>query len=178
LKIKLNTAALGQTKWYQYLIRFLFGGAVTALTGLIAKRFGPGIGGLFLAFPAIFPATATLIEKHEKEKKERAGKNGVLRARAAAGTDAAGAALGTIGLAAFAIIVWRWLPNAAIGIVLFAATLVWVLVSISAWLVRDTLWRRARAKFSGRQAHRQDRAWLPASVKGEPSAARRRRSNG
>ena len=28
---------------------------------------------LFLAFPAIFPASATLIEKHEKEKKEREG---------------------------------------------------------------------------------------------------------
>ena len=34
-----------------------------------AKRYGPGVAGLFLAFPAIFPAGATLIEKHEKEKK-------------------------------------------------------------------------------------------------------------
>ncbi len=53
-----------------YAIRFLFGGLITVAAGIIAKRFGPGIGGLFLAFPAIFPASATLIEKHEKEKKE------------------------------------------------------------------------------------------------------------
>lgn len=36
---------------------------VTALAGVIAKHYGPVIGGLFFAFPAIFPASATLIEK-------------------------------------------------------------------------------------------------------------------
>ena len=46
-------------------------------TGIIAKKFGPGMGGLFLAFPAIFPARATLVEKHEKEKKQQAGMEGV-----------------------------------------------------------------------------------------------------
>ena len=81
MKIKLDTSGLRQSRWYEYLARFLFGGTVTALAGLIAKRFGPEIGGLFLAFPAIFPATATLIEKHEqqkheKQKKERAGDSG------------------------------------------------------------------------------------------------------
>jgi hypothetical protein len=30
--------------------------------GLLAKKFGSTVGGLFLAFPAIFPASATLIE--------------------------------------------------------------------------------------------------------------------
>jgi hypothetical protein len=33
----------------------------------------PVVGGLFLAFPAIFPASATLIEKHVRERKEKAG---------------------------------------------------------------------------------------------------------
>jgi hypothetical protein len=37
--------------------------------------FGPSIGGLFLAFPAL-PASATLIEKHEKHKKEENGVEG------------------------------------------------------------------------------------------------------
>jgi Protein of unknown function (DUF3147) len=50
-------------------VRFLFGGICTVGAGLIARRYGPGIGGLFLAFPAIFPASATLIQTHEKEKK-------------------------------------------------------------------------------------------------------------
>jgi hypothetical protein len=45
---------------------------MTVVAGLIAARFGPVVGGLFLAFPAIFPATATLIEKHVRERKEKA----------------------------------------------------------------------------------------------------------
>jgi Protein of unknown function (DUF3147) len=57
VKIEINIAARGRSKWYEYLVRFAFGGAVTALAGVIAKRYGPGVGGLFLAFPAIFPAT-------------------------------------------------------------------------------------------------------------------------
>ena len=71
MKIEINFAALARSKWYEYLVRFAFGGLITALAGIIAKRYGPGVGGLFLAFPAIFPATATLLEKHEKHRKER-----------------------------------------------------------------------------------------------------------
>jgi hypothetical protein len=36
------------------------GGLVTVITGIVAKNWGPVIGGLFLAFPAIFPASATI----------------------------------------------------------------------------------------------------------------------
>lgn len=178
MKIKINTAILGQSKWYEYLLRFLFGGAITAVTGLIAKRFGPGIGGLFLAFPAIFPATATLIEKHEKPKKERAGKPGIERARAAAGIDAVGAAMGALGLASFAAIVWRWLPDSSAGLVLAAATLGWLVISVSVWLLRDKVWRRARASIF-RIADRPPRhGEYGMSVKMEPPARHDRRSDG
>jgi hypothetical protein len=81
MRIQVDLSTLGQTKWYQYAIRFLFGGLITAVAGIIAKKFGPGIGGLFLAFPAIFPASATLIEKHEREKKESHGLRGKKRGR-------------------------------------------------------------------------------------------------
>ncbi len=144
VKIKLDTSGLGQSRWYEFLLRFAFGGVVTALAGLIAKRFGPEIGGLFLAFPAIFPATATLIEKHEKQKKERAGKNGTDRGKAAAGVDAAGAAMGSIGLAAFALVIWLRLPASGMSIVLIGATLAWFVTSVSVWEFRETIWRRAR----------------------------------
>lgn len=76
MAVHLDPSALGQTKWHEYAVRFLFGGLITVAAGIIAKEFGPGIGGLFLAFPAIFPASATLIEKHEKQKKQRAGLDG------------------------------------------------------------------------------------------------------
>ncbi len=84
MKVHADFSALRRTKWYEYAIRFLFGGIVTAITGLIAKKFGPQVGGIFLAFPAIFPATATLLEKHEKQKKEQKGLNGTKRGRLAA----------------------------------------------------------------------------------------------
>ena len=41
----------------------------------------PVVGGLFLAFPAIFPASATLIEKHGRERKEKAGLAGARRCK-------------------------------------------------------------------------------------------------
>lgn len=144
MKIKVDMAALGQSQWYEYALRFVFGGTVTALAGLIAKRFGPEVGGLFLAFPAILPASATLIEKHEKQKKERAGQNGAERGRAAAGVDAVGASMGAIGLAVFALIVWLRLPEYGMGTVLTAATVAWFLTAVGIWKFRETLWRRMR----------------------------------
>src|ERR1700761_2721911 len=98
---KINFASIKQTKWHEYLTRFLLGGAISVATGLIAKHFGPVIGGLFLAFPAIFPSGATLIEKHEREKKRRAGILHTIRGQLAAALDARGATMGTIALAAF-----------------------------------------------------------------------------
>src|SRR3984957_16087318 len=64
-RVQLNLPSLKETKPHEYAVRFLFGGLCTVLAGLIAERFGPGIGGLFLAFPAIFPAGTSLIESHE-----------------------------------------------------------------------------------------------------------------
>lgn len=146
MRIKINISAVGRSRWYEYVVRFGFGGAVTVLAGLIAKQYGPGVGGLFLAFPAIFPASATLIEKHEKQKKERAGKEGSLRGRAAAGADAAGAAIGSLGLLAFAVVVWQWMPTYQAAIVLCVATAVWFAVAFLLWEIRETVWRRLRAK--------------------------------
>jgi hypothetical protein len=136
MNVTVDLSALGKTKWYEYAVRFVFGGIVTVLAGLIAKKFGPGVGGLFLAFPAIFPASATLIEKHEKQKKERAGMSGIQRARNAAGVDAAGAAIGTIGLLCFAVLVWELITTYQTWIVLTAATFAWLTVSVLIWHLR------------------------------------------
>src|ERR1700683_3826651 len=105
MKIEFNRASLRQLKLHDYLTRFVLGGAITVITGLIAKHFGPVVGGLFLAFPAIFPSGATLIEKHEREKKRRAGIAHTMRGRSAAALDARGAALGTLALAAFGALI-------------------------------------------------------------------------
>jgi hypothetical protein len=135
MRIEFDVSSMHRSRWSDYTLRFVFGGVVTAVTGLIAKRYGPGIAGLFLAFPAIFPAGATLIEKDEIEKKRKAGLNGTARGRAAASIDAAGAAMGTLGLIAFAILVWRFLPGHSSLIVLSAAGLAWLAISMLAWWI-------------------------------------------
>jgi hypothetical protein len=111
MRIRPNLGSLGHIKWQEYLIRFLLGGAVTVITGLIARQYGPVVGGLFLAFPAIFPAGAALIEKHEREKKCRAGIWHTSRGRLAAALDARSAALGSLALAVFACVIWKLLPQ-------------------------------------------------------------------
>ena len=137
MRVRINFSAATQTKWHQYALRFAFGGVVTALTGLVAKMFGPEIGGLFLAFPAIFPAAATLIEKHENQKKRRKGLDGSRRGREAAAIYAAGTAMGTTGLLVFATIVWRFLPDHLTWIVLLSGTLAWFVVSATMWQIRS-----------------------------------------
>ena len=136
MQIKVDPSVLGQTKWHEYAIRFLFGGLITAAAGIIANKFGPGIGGLFLAFPAIFPASATLIEKHEKQKKEKEGLDGSLRGREAASIDAAGSAMGSIGLLVFASVVWQFVPRYNTWVVLTGATVAWLAASVLIWQVR------------------------------------------
>ena len=134
--VGLETSSLESSRWREYAVRFLFGGLITAVTGLIAKKWGPGFAGLFLAFPAIFPAGATLIEKHEKQKKQKAGMDGTARGRAAASVDAAGAAMGSIGLMVFGVVVWRFLPDHASWAVLTVAGVGWMGVSVLLWWVR------------------------------------------
>lgn len=160
MKIEIDMAAVGRSKWYEYLIRFVFGGIATAVAGIIAKRYGPEIGGLFLAFPAILPASATLIEKHEKRKKERQGKRGTLRARAIAGVDAAGAAMGSVGLLGFALIVWKWITGYSAAIVLGLAMLAWVLLAVLTWTVHETICRSLRAKRFQHDKAAGGQAWL------------------
>lgn len=142
VRIKLDISAWRRTKWYEYAVRFVIGGTVTVIAALIARRFGPVLGGLFLAFPAIFPSTATLIASHEKKKKAKAGMNGTLRARQLAGADAAGAAMGAVGLAAFAAVAWWTFPLHSTIFVQVAATLAWAAVSFAMWSTREVFWRR------------------------------------
>src|SRR5579862_5648031 len=125
MRVKVDLSPLSETRWTDYAVRFLFGGLVTAAAGMIAKYYGPVVGGLFLAFPAIFPASATLLEKHELNQKERLGLSGARRAAATVSVDAAGTAMGTIGLTAFALTVWRLMPSHTPWIVLTVATLAW-----------------------------------------------------
>jgi hypothetical protein len=139
MKITIGLSGLAQTKPLEFLVRFLFGGIVTALAGLVASQFGPVVGGMFLAFPSIFPATATLIEKHEAKKKQQEGMHGRRLATCAAGADAAGAAMGTIGLLAFGAVVWQSSERFAAWVVLTMAAIAWLVVAGTIWVIRKKL---------------------------------------
>jgi Protein of unknown function (DUF3147) len=140
MRIGFNFSALKRTSPADYGLRFAFGGAITALAGFIAKEYGPVLGGLFLAFPAVFPATATLIESSERQKKIDKGKSGRMRGRLVAALDARGGIWGSAGLMCFAAFVWTMLPqwNAAGNLV--AAPAVWFIASVA--LLRLTKWFR------------------------------------
>jgi hypothetical protein len=136
--VRMRASALRQSHWYEHALRFGLGGLVTVLAGVIADRWGPGIGGLFLAFPAIFCASSTMIEKHERQRKQRHHLNGERRGTDAAALDAEGAALGSIGLMSFALVVWLFAERCDL-LTLAVAAIVWLLVSITVWHLQRAL---------------------------------------
>jgi Protein of unknown function (DUF3147) len=143
--VSIKLSALKESRPHEFFVRFVFGGACTVLAGLIAKKYGPGVGGLFLAFPAIFPAGASLIESHEKRKKREAGMEGKRRGREAASLDALGASLGAVGLMVFAAVVWIGVPGRNAVLVIVGATAVWLTISVGLWMIhRLRLFHRHR----------------------------------
>lgn len=110
--------ALTKTRWSEYVVRFAFGGAVSVATGVIANAYGPSVGGLFLAFPAILPASLTLLKDHD--------------GRAQAVQAAAGSRLGALGLIAFAAAATR-LSAFGAGACLVGAAAAWAIVSVMLW---------------------------------------------
>ena len=152
--IGINLAKLREGKPPEYLTRFLFGGAITVIAALIARRYGPILGGLFLAFPGIFAPGLSMTETHAIERKASRGANGILFARAEASVEAAGASAGALGLAAFAFVLWktvlwktalwkavlwRHLPTHPLTLVLPLAAAAWLVVSVLLWWLRKRL---------------------------------------
>lgn len=140
--IKADISALKKASWFEYALRFVFGGLMTVIAGLMAKHYGPELGGLFLAFPAIAPASVTMLDQHVKEEKQRAGFEGHTRGRKAAALDMFGTLWGTIGLLAFAVVIWKMAPSHSTWTVLVTATLAWLIGALTIFEVRRLLKRR------------------------------------
>jgi hypothetical protein len=112
-------------------VRFGFGAAISLVAGLISLAFGAPVGGVFLAFPAILPASLTLIEKKE--------------GRAAAIHDLHGTILGAAALGPFALVAGVGLGRFSAALVLPAALATWLGASLTAYAVVE-LFRRRIAK--------------------------------
>ncbi|MGA9919994.1 MAG: DUF3147 family protein [Candidatus Dormiibacterota bacterium] len=120
-RIEIDQRSLRTIKPRQYLVRFVFGFLVSAVATIITTLWGARVGGVFLAFPAILPASLTLIQaeygRHE------------------AAADAKGGQLGGMGLIAFGLVAWHLLPRLTPSLALVLATVAWCLVSTGAYLV-------------------------------------------
>jgi hypothetical protein len=137
---------LSNVKPNELAVRFGFGALVALVAALVASLAGPKDGGLFLAFPAILPASLTLIEKKEGLSK--------------AWSDASGGALGAVGLMALALVAGDLLPWNPVLALVFGG-LAWAAVAtglyfafrLSGLFLRlDRLVSKSPARRSGRSA--------------------------
>lgn len=114
-----------------YLLRFAFGFVISVVAAIVAHLAGAKVGGLFLAFPAILPATLTLIEQRE--------------GLAQAVSDVRWATLGAIGMIAYAgVMVGLVRSSPALAVV--CALVAWTLVSVSLYAILRNLVRPSRRR--------------------------------
>jgi hypothetical protein len=129
--VSIDGARLRDTRPRDLLIRFAFGFAVSVVAGIVTMRIGDRAGGLFLAFPAILPASLTLIA--DKESKSQAE------------VDAGGAVIGAAALVAFAVVSWQALARLPLVVADVAAFGAWLVASVGTYFaVRWTIRRRRR----------------------------------
>ena len=113
---KLATHRLGD-----YAVRFLFGAGISLAAGVAGMVFGPRIGGVLLGFPAILPASLTLIQKAE--------------GRDEASIDSVGAILGAVAMIAFAVVVSVSVTSLGVVPSLAIALLTWVAVAVGLYFL-------------------------------------------
>ncbi len=97
-------------------LRFLFGATIAVAAGLVSLRFGARVGGLLLAFPAILPASLTLIAKQDGRSK--------------ASIDAMGAVLGALAMVGFALTAHLLLPPLGLAALVIAGA-GWLLLAVA-----------------------------------------------
>lgn len=139
LRPRIRFDSLRETRPQEYVRRFAFGGAVTVTATLIAQHWGPVVGGMFLAFPGIFPPSISLVERHKIEREREQGKQGTRSARGEASVEAAGASAGALGLAAFAVVLWAGLPAHGLALLLPVGVAAWLITSLLMWWMRERL---------------------------------------
>jgi hypothetical protein len=125
-----DSGRLRDTRPRDLVIRFAFGFAVSVIAGFVSLGIGDRAGGLFLAFPAILPASLTLIA--DKEGKSQAE------------VDAGGALIGAAALVAFAVVAWQSLTRLPLVVAETAAFVAWLAASVAAYFAIRSAIRRRR----------------------------------
>lgn len=112
---------LGDATAKQMAVRFALGAGVSIVAGIISKAVGARFGGLFLAFPAILPASLTFVEDKEN--------------RGMADRDAMGAILGGLALVVFAAVGESMFHRRNSAVVLMLALMAWLVCSFVLYTV-------------------------------------------
>jgi hypothetical protein len=125
----LTLGKLRRVRLRDYAVRFAMGAAISVVAAIVGKAIGVRFGGTLLAFPAILPASLTLIQ--EEEGTSRADR------------DAIGAILGAVGLVSFAMVAEATFGRLDPALALALAILSWLftafaLYSLLAFLRPDT----------------------------------------
>ena len=129
-KPKLEPSRLKRHGVNDYLVRFGFGFVISAVAAIAGSVFGAKVGGVLLGFPAILPASLTLIERKDGRRQ--------------AMTDATGAILGSLALIAFAVVAAVTLTKLPAVISLALATVTWLAVAFALYVLIVWLPRRRK----------------------------------
>jgi hypothetical protein len=116
----LELGNLRKVRFRDCAIRFAFGAAISVVAGVVALRFGHKIGGVFLAFPAILPASLTLVAHKESDHH--------------ASINAEGAVLGGIALVGFSLTAYLFLPRIGAWALLVAGA-IWAMVAVALYFI-------------------------------------------
>lgn len=108
-------AAVTKAAPRELLVRFALGAAASVIAGILAKALDARIGGLFLAFPAILPASLTIVQ--EKEGTRKADRDGI------------GAVLGGVALVVFGCVGEELFTRLNAAATLAACLGAWILAS-------------------------------------------------
>jgi hypothetical protein len=126
-RVRFDRDALRSVQPRDLAVRFAFGFGVSVAAGIVTLAFGSRLGGLFLAFPAILPASLTLIEKKDGRRQAEG--------------NALGAIIGAVALVAFALIAYVLFTRVPGVVVEAVALAVWLGVSIPLYLFIRRLFR-------------------------------------
>lgn len=118
---EIDAGAIASHRPKDYAMRFAFGAAISLVAGLIGMKFGPAVGGVFLGFPAILPASLTLIQRNEGKEQ--------------AAIDSLGAVLGALAMVAFAALVAGLVMSCGPVPALGAGLAVWLVIAVALYAV-------------------------------------------
>ncbi|HLZ94564.1 MAG TPA: DUF3147 family protein [Candidatus Dormibacteraeota bacterium] len=127
---RVDVPALKKHRVSDYVTRFAFGAGISAAAAIVSLVLGVKVGGVLLGFPAILPASLTLIERKE--------------GRDEATVDALAAILGSVALVVFAVIAGLALTRFSGLVALLLAAAAWLVVALALYV--SILWLPRRRK--------------------------------